>query len=161
MIARWIGRLLALVAGRGSASIPFVQQTAEADCGPACLAMVLSHLGRPASLDSIVGAFDVGPNGVTALQIVEVARRLGLPAVGVQIEADSVDALAPASILHWRGNHFVVLQVVHESFVEIVDPAVGHARIPTAEFCARFSGTAIVFDADLRQTNKPQPPSLD
>ena len=54
--------------------VPFVQQLEAADCGAACLAMVLGHLGRDVNLDEVREATGVsGRDGVHALALVRTA----------------------------------------------------------------------------------------
>src|SRR5690349_18399036 len=55
-----------LSAARKRGRVPFVQQTEAADCGPACLAMVLRYLGREVMLDEVREAIGGGRDGADA-----------------------------------------------------------------------------------------------
>jgi len=55
----------------------------DADCGAACLAMVLGYFGKRADLRELRDATGAGRDGVTALSIVNAARAYSLRARGV------------------------------------------------------------------------------
>ena len=65
----------------------------EADCGAACLAMVLRYLGRRVPLDELREMTGTGRDGVTALALLRVARRFGLTAQGVQCDVTGLRQL--------------------------------------------------------------------
>jgi ABC-type bacteriocin/lantibiotic exporter with double-glycine peptidase domain len=48
--------------------------------------------------------------------------------------------------IHWEGNHWMVLYDVRDSYVRVADPAAGLRRISRAEFVAKWSGYAALFD---------------
>jgi ATP-binding cassette, subfamily B, bacterial len=73
-----------LGAARGG-KIPMVLQLTPTDCGAACLAMVLEHLGKRLPMDEVRAAVGAGKHGVTAKRIVEAAERFGLRARGVKV----------------------------------------------------------------------------
>ena len=108
--------------------IPFVQQLEAADCGAACLAMVLGSFGKTVALDELRGV--IGSNrGTDASEILSGAARYGLRGRGIQLELEDLVHLPSGTILHWAFNHFVVLDRVRRTSVDIVDPASGRRRI--------------------------------
>jgi ATP-binding cassette subfamily B protein len=124
-----------------------VQQLAAADCGAACLAMVLQHFGRVCPLDELRDAVGADQNGASAPGILRAARSYGLRGRGVQLEdIDDLDLLPRGAILHWEFNHFVVLDRVLAGAVLILDPAFGRRRIPLAEFDRSFTGVALLLE---------------
>jgi len=64
--------------------VPFVPQRADADCGPAALAMVLGHFGVKASLEEVVALDPPDRVGVRAGALRDVARAKGLQAFIVE-----------------------------------------------------------------------------
>lgn len=128
--------------------VPEVQQLEMADCGPACLTMVLGFHGRHVSLDAVRTRFGTGRDGVSAFDIVETARNYGLQGRAVRLDLEDFDALPPGSILHWNMAHFVVLERAHRDGVDIVDPATGRRFVRTDELSTAFTGVAIVFEPD-------------
>ncbi|MBK9035329.1 MAG: hypothetical protein IPL61_29425 [Myxococcales bacterium] len=129
-----------------SPAIPFVAQVEMADCGAACLAMVMAHLGARRRLDEVRQAIGAGPGGIDALALVRGGEALGLRGRGVRLEADDLGELPPAAILHWEFNHFVVFERVTRRGVVIVDPAYGRREVPLARVRRSFTGVALVFE---------------
>ena len=125
-------RLGALGAGR---RLEHVQQLSAADCGAACLAMVLAYHGRVLPIDELADAMGADQNGVSALAILRAARSYGLRGRGVQVEGlDDLELVPRGAILHWEFNHFVVFDRRDRHAVYILDPAHGRRRIPLADF---------------------------
>jgi ABC-type bacteriocin/lantibiotic exporter with double-glycine peptidase domain len=67
-------------AWRIAPGVPFVAQKSSDDCGPAALAMVLGHFGRPTGVDEIVARAPPADGGVTAGALRDLAREKGLAA---------------------------------------------------------------------------------
>jgi ATP-binding cassette subfamily B protein len=141
--------------GRRGRRVPFVQQLEAADCGAACLAMVLAYHGRATSLDDARLAAGTS-RGTDALGIVTGAESLGLRGRGVRLEIDDLQYLPPATVIHWDFNHFIVFERVRGGMVELVDPAFGRRRIPLDRFRKHFTGVALVFEpSEDFQTTPP------
>src|SRR4051812_15047163 len=121
--------------------VPFVQQLEATDCGAACLAMVLGHLGRDVNLDEVrEAAGGSARDGVDALSITRAAEWYGLRSRGLALDVEQLTYLPPGSILHWEFNHFVVFERVSKRGVEIVDPGMGPRVVPIARFRESFTG---------------------
>jgi ATP-binding cassette, subfamily B, bacterial len=132
---------------RPARQLEHVQQLAAADCGAACLAMVLQFFGRVRPLDELRDAVGADQNGASALGILRAARSYGLRGRGVQLDdIDDLHLLPRGAILHWEFNHFVVLDRVRKGAVLILDPAFGRRRIPLHEFDKAFTGVALLLE---------------
>lgn len=134
-------------AGGGVVTVPVVVQDGLSDCGAACLAMILGYHGHRATAAEIADEMGAGRDGLTALALVQAARRHGLEARGVGVAADRIadgGAVLPA-IAHWSDNHFVVVERVTRTSVRIVDPARGRRRLTHEEFEAKYSGVLLEF----------------
>lgn len=129
--------------GARRAKIPFVQQLQTADCGAACLAMVLGYHGRNVGLEGVRGAVATGRDGVSALQILRTAERHGMRGRAIRLELQDLVHLRPASILHWDMAHFVVLEKVTPRGIWILDPALGRRQLTLTEVSRRFTGVAL------------------
>jgi ATP-binding cassette, subfamily B, bacterial len=123
--------------------IPLVRQMEEADCGAACLAMVLRYLGRRVPLDELREMTGTGRDGVTALALLRAARLFGLTAQGVQCDVTGLRQLRRGVILHWEFSHFVVLDGVRRRGVWIMDPAQGRRFVRADELRRAYTGVAI------------------
>lgn len=127
--------------------VPFVQQTTVADCGAACLAMVLGHHGKTVRLDAVRDVAGVSGRGLNAGTLLEVGRHFGLRGRGVKVaDVEFLRFLEPGAILHWRFKHFVVFERLGRRHVWIVDPAAGRRRVPRAEVARSFTGIALTFE---------------
>ena len=132
---------------RRGKKVPFVQQLEITDCGAACLAMVLGHLGRDVNLDEVrEAAGGSARDGVDAAAIVRAAEWYGLRSRGLALDLDHLYYLPPGTILHWEFNHFVVFERVTKKGIEIVDPGMGPRVVPHSKFGASFTGVALVFE---------------
>ena len=142
--------------------VPYVAQMEMAECGAACLAMVLGTHGHHVPLPEVRRACGVSRDGASALAVVRAAKEYGLQASGRKVEDPTVLAVLPLpAVLHWDFNHFVVLERIDARDATIVDPRFGRARIDTRELGERFTGVALVFEPGLDfQPRKEQRPSL-
>jgi len=126
--------------------VPFVQQLERADCGAACLAMVLRFHGKEVRLEDARQAVGVGLDGASALSILTAAQDYGMRGRGISLEIEDLRHLPRASILHWDFSHFVVFDRVVDGAVEIVDPGHGRRRVPMDQFHRAFTGVALVIE---------------
>ncbi len=126
--------------------LPHVQQLHLADCGPACLAMVLGLHGRHGSVDEVRERFGAGRDGVSAYDILEAARTFGLAGRAVRLELADLALLPRGAILHWRMNHFVVFDRVRRGGIAIVDPDGGPRFVAAEELSRAFTGVALVLE---------------
>ena len=94
---------------------PLLLQMEAAECGAACLGIVLAHFGRWVSLAELHVSCDVGRDGCTAEDIVNAAGVYGLQATGWRREIEQLRDLPLAgNRMFWRFNHFVVLERISE-----------------------------------------------
>jgi len=140
-----LGRLRILGRRRG---VPHIQQTTSADCGAACLAMVLAYHGKQVRLDEVRDVAGAGTRGLDALTLLQVGRWYGLRGRGVKVpEIAQLAFLPPGSILHWGFRHFVVFERWRgEKGAEIVDPAAGRLLAGTETLRRAFTGVALTFE---------------
>ena len=127
---------------------------ADAECGAACLAMILAAHGHELSLGEVRERFGVGRDGMSALAIARAARSTGLGAYGVATTAEALRALPLPAVAHWRGRHFVVVERTWARGLWIVDPAVGRRRVAADEVADAFSGVAIVFHGRVTERRR-------
>ncbi len=133
--------------GRRGRRIPQIQQTAATDCGPACLGMVLGYFGKSVPLDELRTAMGFSRLGTDALTLVETAQQYGLRGRGIKIrDIDALRFLDPASILHWRFNHFVVFERMDHRGAWVVDPGGGRRLVSRQELDRAFTGVAVSFE---------------
>jgi ATP-binding cassette, subfamily B, bacterial len=129
-----------------SRRIPCIRQMEDADCGAACLAMVLGYYDKRVDLSELRDMTGTGRDGITALSIVNAARACGLRARGVQADLDDLRHLPRGSILHWEFSHFVVFERITRKGVQVVDPAHGRRFVPVNDMRRAYTGVAIILE---------------
>jgi ABC-type bacteriocin/lantibiotic exporter with double-glycine peptidase domain len=109
-------------------SYSVVLQQTEEDCGAACLATVAKHFGHDYGLSQSREAVGTTALGTTLLGLRRGAETLGFIARPVRASDDLLERIHEVplpGVIHWKGNHWVVLFGAKGSKFAIVDPAVG------------------------------------
>lgn len=126
--------------------VPFKQQMADSDCGPACLAMVLAAHGCDISVYQSRAACEELGLPQSLRTIIAAGRRFGLKGEMVAADLDVLRQLAVPAIIHWNFQHYVVLVGSTGDSYEIIDPALGRRRVSRREFGESFTGIAATFE---------------
>ncbi|MCU1245820.1 MAG: transporter related [Acidobacteria bacterium] len=135
--------------------VPFLAQMEVADCGAACLAMVLATHGHHAPLGEVRDACGLARGGATARRIADAARTYGLEVDAFRLEPEELGELVGPAILHWDMNHFVVLERAGSRGAVIVDPAIGRLDVSGEQLHRRFTGIALAFQPGPAFTTRP------
>jgi ATP-binding cassette subfamily B protein len=123
-----------------------IAQIDEMDCGAASLGMICRHFGRKVSLTHIRQLCHTATDGTSLKAICRAATELGLAARALKVSLRNLPHMPLPAIVHWEGNHWMVLYDVDEKFVRVADPALGLRRIPRKDFDQGWSGYAALFD---------------
>ncbi len=123
-----------------------VAQIDEMDCGAASLGMVCRHFGRKVSLTRIRQLCHTSTDGTSLKAMCRAATELGLAARALKVSVRNLPFMPLPAIIHWEGNHWMVLFDVNEKFVRVADPALGNRKISRKEFEMSWSGYAALFD---------------
>jgi ATP-binding cassette, subfamily B, bacterial CvaB/MchF/RaxB len=118
-------------------------QNEVAECGYACLAMVLTHFGRGTEVRELSAYRPVSANGLSLMDLYDVATDFGLEVQAFRFEAAQVGEIKRGSIVHFGGAHFVVFDSCTRNYVKLIDPAMGRRRIAMDVFLANVSGYLI------------------
>jgi ATP-binding cassette, subfamily B, bacterial len=138
--------------------VRYVPQMEMAECGAACLAMVLDFHGVAVPLDELRVACGVSRDGSSAASVVRAARRYGLKAAGLKLPPSGLRRLALPAILHWEFNHFVVLERIGRRGARIVDPASGRRTVPWRSLGESYTGIALGFQRGAALTPRVRAP---
>lgn len=117
------------------------------DCGPTCIAMIVSYYGNDIDLGKLRQLCSAGKNGVSLLGISKAAERIGFRSTGGRLTFDMLASKVPLPcIVHWNQNHFVVVYRVKQSWrgrycVYIADPGKGLLTYTKEEFCEHWLST--------------------
>src|SRR6476661_1674653 len=123
-----------------------ITQIDEMDCGAASLGMICRHFGRKVSLARIRQLCHTATDGTSLKAISRAATELGLAARPLKISHRNLPRMPLPAIVHWEGNHWIVLHDVDAQFVRVADPARGLRKIPRTEFETKWTGYAALFD---------------
>ncbi|QXX74011.1 peptidase domain-containing ABC transporter [Methylovirgula sp. HY1] len=123
--------------------LPIILQSEAAECGLACLAMILGFHGHPIDLGSLRRRHSVSLKGTSLRHLMSIATTMGLSTRALRLDLDDLSRLRLPCILHWDLNHFVVLARVGRKGVTIHDPVSGRRHLPWQEVSRRFTGIAL------------------
>jgi len=136
--------------------IPFVQQIDEMDCGAAALAMVCRHFGKKVPLSLIRRLVHTSSDGTSLMALCTAGEQLGLAAKAVKVSRRNLDRMPLPAIVHWEGNHWMVLHDVRELQVRVADPDGGPRTIERGEFEEKWSGYAALYARTARFDAAPE-----
>jgi NHLM bacteriocin system ABC transporter peptidase/ATP-binding protein len=137
---------------------PTILQMEAAECGAACLAIVLAHWGRWKTLEEMRALCNVSRDGSSAMSIARAARAEGMDVQALRMEPAHLREATLPAIIHWGMNHFVVVERFGRGRVFINDPAVGPRTVSEEDFNGQFTGIALILkpsDTFERQGSRP------
>jgi ABC-type bacteriocin/lantibiotic exporter with double-glycine peptidase domain len=126
---------------------PLVLQMEAAECGAACLAMILGARRRWITLEEARDRCATSRDGLNAADLVAAAESYGLVAEAFSVDVADLGALPLPLILHWNFDHFLVLESVRRGRFVLLDPASGRRTVDAAEMGRCFTGLALTFAA--------------
>ena len=126
--------------------VPSVLQMEAAECGAACLSMILAYHGKPVQLERLRIECGVSRDGVNANSIVLAAGLHNLESTAYSRDIQELGDLPLPAIIHWKFNHFVVLCGKTKKGFVINDPAIGRLRVSYEEFDKSFTGIVLCFE---------------
>lgn len=122
---------------------PTVIQMENAECGAACLSMILSYYGRFVPLEKLRLECGISRDGSNALNLINCAKGYGLDAKGRREGLSEIYQLDKPAILYWDYNHFVVLEGFGKDKVFLNDPSFGPRTVTYEEFDQGYTGIVI------------------
>ena len=139
---------------------PTIIQMDYAECGAACLSIILAHFGKWVPLEELRTACDVTRNGSNAASMLSAARSYGLEAKGYSYTTASLMKQTPPFIIYWKFNHFLVVDGFERDAIRVNDPAKGHYSIDRVEFEQAYTGLLLKLTPGADFVRGGQPPSL-
>lgn len=123
--------------------LPLVLQAEAAECGLACLAMIVGYYGFHTDIGQLRRRSAISSHGTNLKTLMAIASRLQLAPRALRVELNTLHQLQLPCVLHWDMNHFVVLKSVSARTLVIHDPAVGMRRLAWEELSRHFTGIAL------------------
>jgi ATP-binding cassette subfamily B protein len=126
-------------------TFPFYNQIDSTDCGATCLRMIARYYGKQYSIETLRDKAYTDKQGASMLGISDAAESIGLRTTAAMATYDALLEEAPfPCIIHWRGNHFVVLyRIDKKERAYIADPDHGLIRLDKIDFIKNWSGTIV------------------
>ncbi len=136
---------------------PEVFQVEAAECGAACLSMILRYHHCNVAMEELRCECGVSRDGSSAADLVVAAEHYGLKGRGFSKSSEELRTAPVPCILHWDFNHFVVLEGIRGDRVYLNDPARGHRRVSWEELEKSFTGVVLFFEetGDLERRDEP------
>lgn len=123
--------------------LPVITQAEAAECGLACIAMIVGYYGFETDLPSLRRKFAVSSHGVTLKTLMDIASKSQLAPRALRAELEDLNQLTLPCVLHWGLNHFVVLKQITRKGVVIHDPAIGERKLDNETFSKHFTGIVL------------------
>ena len=140
---------------------PFLKQHDQSDCGAACLGMICKYYKMPIGLNRLRDMSNVSRYGTSMAALAEAAETIGFVTRGVRTGYEALMRTELPAILHWEGNHFVVLYQMNKKEVKIADPGVGIRKLSRAEFEKGWTNMALLLEyTDQVAENEPSQSSF-
>ena len=128
-------------------AVKSILQSEANECGLASLAMIANYHRHDVDLTYMRTLFPLSRSGMSLASIVEVAGALSLDAQGYALgNVGELANLSLPALLHWQGNHFVVLERIAGGTYHVHDPQFGLRLYERADMERYFSGTALEFE---------------
>ena len=124
-----------------------MNQRSVNDCGVACLTGILNFHGINVSYDEVRSKIKLEKEGVSAYEIIKVARTYGLTGNGYKNYEIEKNSLFPfiAHIINNKTQHFVVVRNLIKDTLYVDDPSKGELCIKIDDFNKIYTGIAILF----------------
>lgn len=123
----------------------FTRQFDHIDCGPACICMVASALGKNYPLAYVRSLARLTREGVSVSGIRKALSALHIDSQSFEMTLEQLRDLCPLpAILHWDQNHFVVLlsarrhPLTQQWHYRVANPAFDKQTLSEAEFTAHW-----------------------
>jgi ATP-binding cassette subfamily B protein len=134
---------------------PHVRQIDDMDCGAACVAMVCRHHGREVAPSHIRMAVGTGADGTSLRGLQRGGEHVGLQMRAIKASKEGLEELPLPAIIHWGGNHWVVLYAIDGARAYIADPARRLRRVSRDELIEKWSGYAALPTPTARLADAP------
>ncbi len=139
---------------------PFYAQQSASDCGAACLVMVGRYWGKKLSVNRLRDIANVNRNGASLRGLSAAAESIGFSTRPVKASLDQLAQQPLPAIVHWDGNHYIVVYEITANQVIVADPAIGQRGLTPEEFNATWTNYALLLQptALLQETEEATTP---
>lgn len=123
--------------------LPLILQSEIAECGLACLAMILGFYQSSLTLSDVRQHVRLTLKGVTLLHLKKIAQDFGFNSNVLRLDIAQLNLVTLPAIIHWDMNHFVVLKKITNKSYIIHDPSSGVRKFSRDNFDRYFTGIVL------------------
>jgi len=125
---------------------PSFLQVEHSECGVVALAIVFGFYKKWIPVEQLRESCGVSRDGSNALNLLKCGEAEGFETHGYSLEVEDLEKFRTfPMILHWKFNHFVVLEKIGKGKYFINDPANGRIVVGKQEFAESFTGIVLTF----------------
>jgi ATP-binding cassette subfamily B protein len=119
---------------------PHYLQNDSKDCGPTCLKIIAKHYGKTINRQELRNLSETTREGSNFFTLSEAAEKIGYRSLGVKLNFEKLKEAPLPCILHWNGNHYVVLYKIKKDKILISDPGYGLLEYDKRDFIKFWIG---------------------
>ncbi|ELS05077.1 ABC-type bacteriocin/lantibiotic exporter with N-terminal double-glycine peptidase domain [Xenococcus sp. PCC 7305] len=135
---------------------PFYQQHSASDCGVACLIMVGQYWGKHFGLNELRNIANVDRSGASIKGLISAAEYLGFAPRPVKADLPGLAKQELPAIVHWEGNHYIVVYKITRDRVIVADPDIGRRMLTRQEFVTGWSGYTLLLQPTAKFAQTPE-----
>lgn len=135
---------------------PFRRQHSGSDCGVACLAMIGEYWGKNFSITELRSVANVDRSGASIKGLITAAEHLGFAPRPVKVDLPTLARQKLPAIVHWRGNHYIVVYQVTSNKVFVSDPKIGRRTLDHYEFIREWNGYTLLLTPTAKFKSAPE-----
>ena len=114
---------------------PIIRQLDFMDCAPTCVKMLCQFYGKQVGLDKLRASCCKGQQGVSLFGISKACEDLGFKTFPVKMNVDTfIEQARLPCIVHWKGDHFVVVYKIKSNKIYVADPDAGKLKLSVEQF---------------------------
>jgi ATP-binding cassette subfamily B protein len=135
---------------------PFLKQQSARDCGVACLVMIGRYWGKRLSVNQLRNVANVDRRGASLRGLITASESIGFTARPVKGTLAGLAQQQLPAIVHWQGNHYVVVYGVTRNRVFVADPAIGRLPLSHAKFKEGWTGYTLLLQPTAQLKQSPE-----
>ena len=135
---------------------PFRKQHSGSDCGVACLVMIGEYWGKNFSITDLRSVANVNRSGASIKGLIVAAEYLGFAPRPVKADLPTLARQKLPAIVHWRGNHYIVVYQITRNQVYVADPKIGRRTLTYQEFNQEWNGYTLLLTPTAKFESTPE-----
>lgn len=135
---------------------PFLKQHSSSDCGVACMVMIGQYWGKNFSITELRSVANVDRSGASIKGLIVAAEHLGFAPRPVKTDLPTLAKQKLPAIVHWRGNHYIVVYRITRNKVIVSDPKIGRRHLTRQEFVEEWNGYTLLLTPTAKFKQTPE-----